>query len=596
MDGASGAWPVPAGQRGCQSADWRYGTQACAFAPADQMTLGGRMNRILVIGLDGATFRVIDPLMQEGRLPTIQRLVREGTRAVLESTPFPHSAPAWASCLTGVNPGKHGVFGFGVRDEENNYRFQLTNSTCIRVKTLPLLLTEYGKFSGWVNEPLSYPPYRIHGFMIAGLLTPLVAGNYTFPPELKGELLQVIPDYATEVSPGRFNLKDITGKAAYAEALLNSIRVRTKASRFLMRRHSWDAFMVVFTELDRIQHSFWSPMDDSYPSSQGQDRSLESLVSRSYEEIDNALEILLNDLPDKTQVLIVSDHGFGPSARTFYMNRFLEEYGYLKFKVVRRFPSLRSPQSALTRMIQLTQIPRVFPRSKRTETPEIPDGRDPKNFKRKVERWVPEDMVDWSRTKAFADQYGIRINMKGREPKGIIAPGKEAGALMEKLKDQLLQLKYPHNGNRVFEDIQTRDSVYIGPYVDKAPDLITFMEGGFPHPSYRARELFGPLERTRGSHTKEGIFLAWGENTRKGKCLERASIMDITPTICYSLGVPRTLEMDGSVLDIFEAGLDPKRLSERGGTSIREKGDVIPFTSEETSEIEAKLRGLGYLD
>jgi len=91
--------------------------------------------------------------------------------------------------------------------------------------------------------------------MIAGLLTPLVAGNYTFPPELKGELLQVIPDYATEVSPGRFNLKDITGKAAYAEALLNSIRVRTKASRFLMRRHSWDAFMVVFTELDRIQHS-----------------------------------------------------------------------------------------------------------------------------------------------------------------------------------------------------------------------------------------------------------------------------------------------------------------------------------------------------
>jgi len=81
------------------------------------------MTRVLVIGLDGATFEVIDPLIREGKLPTLGRLLREGTRAVLESTAFPHSAPAWTSCMTGVNPGKHGVFGFGVRDELSHFCF-----------------------------------------------------------------------------------------------------------------------------------------------------------------------------------------------------------------------------------------------------------------------------------------------------------------------------------------------------------------------------------------------------------------------------------------------------------------------------------------
>jgi hypothetical protein len=122
------------------------------------------------------------------------------------------------------------------------------------------------------------------------------------------------------------------------------------------------------------------------------------------------------------------------------------------------------------------------------------------------------------------------------------------------------------------------------------------MESGYPNPSYVAKEVFGKLGSNTGSHKKEGIFLAWGEGIKKGKRLERASIMDITPTVCYSLGIPRTIEIDGTVLDIFENGLDPERLAERSGTSVRQQGDVMSFTSAEASEIETQLRGLGYLD
>jgi predicted AlkP superfamily phosphohydrolase/phosphomutase len=432
--------------------------------------------------------------------------------------------------------------------------------------------------------------------MVSGLMTPLTASHYTFPPELREELLQAVPGYITEVSTDQFNLKESQGKAAYAEALLTSIRVRTKASKTFMKQKPWDVLMVVFTEVDRLQHSFWGHMNNPSSPDQRADQSLRSIASRTYEEIDAALGNLLEDLPDKTQVIVVSDHGFGPSERPFYTNRFLEEHGYLKFRMVRGFPSLRSPQAAMRRILQIMGLSGIFNSKRQPQPSGSRDVRDPKNFQKVVERWVPEDMVNWKRTRAFADQHGIRINMKGREPQGIVAPGSEAELLVEELKNLFSQLKRAHDGKKVFIDVQRKETVYFGPHVDKAPDLITFMEAGTPHPSYRAREIFGALQSNTGAHRKEGIFLAWGEGIRKGKRLERASIMDITPTVCYSLGIPRTIEMDGTVLDIFDGGLDPKRLSERSGTSVRESGDATRFTSEETLEIEAKLRGLGYLD
>jgi len=245
------------------------------------------MGRILVIGLDGATFEVIEPLISEGKLPTIERLLREGTRAVLESTAFPHSAPAWTSCMTGVNPGKHGVFGFGVRDDQNNYRFQLPNSTTVRAKTLPRLLSEYGKYSVLINEPISFPPYPINGTIISGMLTPQGA-RFTFPPEFQQELLKGVPNYVTEVSPFDFDLENTAGKGAYAAALFDTIQARTQAAQFLMEKETWDFFMVVFTELDRVQHHFWAEMDKSHLFHHQKDSSLNRVIPRTYEALDGS--------------------------------------------------------------------------------------------------------------------------------------------------------------------------------------------------------------------------------------------------------------------------------------------------------------------
>lgn len=554
------------------------------------------MGKILVIGLDGATFDLIGPWIKEGKLPNLRSMQDDGTMSTLNSTPFPSSGPAWVSSVTGVNPGKHGIFGFGLRDKQSNYRLQLANSTSIEAKTLPLLLTEYGKFSGLMNMPLSYPPYKINGSIISGMLTPTEAETYTFPPGLQHELLKAIPDYVTEVSPFDFDLNNTEGKVLYVEELLKSIRVRTSAAKLLMDQSNWDFFMVVFSELDRIQHKFWAEMDESHRFNKEKDKSLSSTIIDAYQELDKAIGILIDDLPPETQILIISDHGFGACEEIFYLNRFLEERGFLKLKKGKYF---QIPKALKDIAKRIPGTRKLYKRLKSEQELELCKHRrdsDPRNESKKIMQWVSDEMIDWSRSRAFADQYGLRINMKGREPEGIVDQKLEANKLIDDLIGELNQLKFPHNNKLVFTDIKLSRAVYHGPFVERAPDLITYMDVGEPHPAYNVKTLFGDSFSTTGAHKKEGIFIAWGKGIKNGECLESANIADITPTICYTLGIPLTPEMDGKVLDIFEGGLDSCKIDERGGTSMRKERAQEIYRVDQESEIKKRLKDLGYID
>jgi predicted AlkP superfamily phosphohydrolase/phosphomutase len=553
------------------------------------------MGRLLIIGLDGATFDVIEPLINEGKLPTLRRILNEGTRAILESTPFPSSAPAWTSCLTGTNPGKHGIFGFGVRDDQNNYRFQLCNSTSVKAKTLPRLLSEYAKYSVLINDPMSFPPYAINGTMISGVLTPQ-GESFTFPREFQQELLTAIPEYTTEVSPFNFDLKNKAGKQAFADTSLGAIKARTKAAKLLMEREKWDFFMVVFTELDRIQHHFWAEMDESHFFHPQTESSLSQTIPRTYQALDESVAILLDGLPTDAQVFVISDHGSGPYENIFFMNKFLQERGFLKLKskdpekiarllsnVFRKIPGAQLAYEQLRRM-------------KRREQPYVTPGGDSRRTRQKIDRWVIQEIVDWGQTRIFADFYGVRINMRGREPNGIVMPGRESEKVLDELTEQLLTLRFPHNGKPVFTQVKRRWEVYVGPFADKAPDLITFMDVGNPHPAYLTGTLFRDSLVTTGGHQKDGIFVAWGPGICQNHSLGRANIVDVAPTATYTVGIPLTPEMDGRVLDIFDQGLDPLRLSDRRGTSMLSQEREMTYTSEQELEIKDKLKSLGYLD
>src|SRR5271165_2691092 len=157
-----------------------------------------QVSKVFIISLDGATFDVLRPLMDQGYMPNLARLSQEGIAAGLESVIPWVTAPAWTSFMTGKNPDKHGVFDF-TRFEEDTYRWQVNNSTSIQSKTIWQLLSEQGKRVIVLNLPYTYPPYPVNGVMVSGWDAPLLQEGFTYPAELSREILDLMPGYASNL-------------------------------------------------------------------------------------------------------------------------------------------------------------------------------------------------------------------------------------------------------------------------------------------------------------------------------------------------------------------------------------------------------------
>ena len=216
--------------------------------------------RLLIIGIDGATYDVLDPMIARGVLPNLAALMKRGFRAGLRSTIPPNSAAAWATFITGKNPGRHGVLRFqatrptqdiGIEFRPGAYTF--LNSDSIAGRRLWDVLGAAGKRVAVMNVPMTYPPRPLNGIMITGLLTPPGAKDFTWPPELAHSLVgyQIEQPLATMgYSP-----------AADRELIRSSLEILAQQGQTalrLLQSEPWDFFFVCFTGTDRIQHRLWN--------------------------------------------------------------------------------------------------------------------------------------------------------------------------------------------------------------------------------------------------------------------------------------------------------------------------------------------------
>jgi len=206
------------------------------------------MSRVLIIGLDGATFDLIMPWVQEGRLPTFERLIREGASGEMESVIQPITAPAWASFLTGKNPGKHGIYDF-YRREPGSYNMRPVNRNRVVGKTLYELLSEGGKKVGMINVPMTYPPRPVNGFIVTGMMTPPGA-SFAYPPQLQRELLT--RGYRVELDTWYKSGKE----KEFFKELMGVLKRREEAFLALMEGRPWDFLVCVFRATDLVQHHF----------------------------------------------------------------------------------------------------------------------------------------------------------------------------------------------------------------------------------------------------------------------------------------------------------------------------------------------------
>jgi len=544
--------------------------------------------RVIVLGLDGATFTILRPWMEAGYLPNLARLAHEGVHGQLESVVPPYSAPAWVSLATGQGPGKHGIVDFWRYDPSTDER-RPVDASDIGTAALWDILGEHGRLVGVVNVPLTYPPRPVNGVMVSGMMTPGEDAPYTHPPELKNWLKEVAGDYAADP------YTSVDRTAAFLKRVLYWVERREAAHLRLLETHPFDFFINVVQALDPIQHHFWRVLDESHPRHDDDEaRRSRPLLLRCYQAVDEVVGHRLGMLDGRTTLLVVSDHGFGPVHRRFNVNRFLLEHGFLALE--------RDTVPLCSQVIEGIRIVGrrldVFNLRGR-----LLDNRQREALRRRLDRSAAP-AVDWSRTRAYytgLTGQGLYVNLAGRETMGIVPSGEPYEEVRDGLITALVDLRDPDTGDPVISAAYRREEIYTGPRVSQLPDVVFSLRDRPYLPSERmaAQAIIEPLppESSGGRHHPSGVFLAAGPEIRQGAVLDGARLIDVAPTVLYVLGLPLPEDMDGRVLtEVFtqeHLAANPVR---KGPPSIAPAAVERHRDEQADAVIAERLRALGYLD
>ncbi len=535
------------------------------------------MSRVLVIGWDGATWSVADPLVRAGRLPMLSSLRDQGAEGILETVPNMNSAPAWSTIATGVNPGRHGIFYF---DEPvpGTYRRTVVNAARRSGPSLWRMASEAGKRIVVVNVPISYPAEAVNGYLVAGLDTPSKSlPGFTHPAGLADRFPELFGDYIIE--PGAPSLMRAGKVHEAADKLVEAIPGWAGVTSRLMEE-PWDLVFVVFTSTDTAQHFFWA----------GKHR---RIIERVYEEQDRATAMLVEQAraqsPD-VNVMVLADHGGEANSRgPEFMPIWLEDQGLQ----ARTRPTLRS-----------RVITAGFGLANRTLTREQKQAlasRFPR-LREQAEAEARLAGIDWSRTRAYSD--GLRdevlINQAGREPEGIVSAAQYQQFVRE-LKERISGIRELDTGRPVVEQVWHREEAYSGPHIDRAPDITIRWVLGEPFRGFQCETRAGN-ERMRklaevtpfqdGGHHAEGIFVASGPNVAPGQV--RGTLMDVTPTILALLGIAVPSDLDGRPLGAL-AGVEAETGQAASPVEVGATRDPASGYTPEEEAVRRRLEDLGYL-
>jgi predicted AlkP superfamily phosphohydrolase/phosphomutase len=427
-------------------------------------------SKVVIIGWDGATWDLLEPWLAEGKMPNLAAFLESGVSGPLRSTVPPFTYPAWTSFLTGKNPGRHGVFDFTER-VPGSREIQFVNARRVRSKTIWRLLSDAGRRVACMGVPVSYPPEPINGVLLCGFDAP-GSGSRTdsssvYPPELLAEIRDQVGDYVTSA-----NIMPLMSEERYDEALeriISVMEMKGKTARYLLEKEEWDVFMVLFGESDLVGHHFWRFTDPNSPLYTETDSAkVQNAIYEVYKRLDDMLGMLLASVPADSTVLLVSDHGFGGSGeRVIYMNKWLSDQGFL------RFAGADSGGGLGFRLVNKAKFwgLRFLPPAVKTWV-----FRRRQAIANKMESYLRFAGIDWSATRAFSEELPylqtIWINVKGREPDGIVEPGEDYEAVVAELRERLMGWVDPDTGEKVVEEVLHRDEVYDGPFKERSPDLV----------------------------------------------------------------------------------------------------------------------------
>jgi predicted AlkP superfamily phosphohydrolase/phosphomutase len=527
---------------------------------------------VLLIGLDGATFDILDPLMDEGVMPVLRDLIGTGVRATLESTVPALTPPAWTSLVTGRGPGSHGIFDFFRKDEESSPLFRFLTSRDVACPAIWSFANDNGLRSTVLNFPLTFPPPKIAGHIVPGGFMPWRQLRLGCHPEGLFDQLRTLPSFnARELALDMTHeAKAIEGCAddeyePWVEMHIRRERQWVDIARHLRRTEPSEFTSLLFDGTDKIQHLCWRFVDPALRQTIASpwERRVRDKVREYYSQLDALIGELRDSFADAT-IIVASDHGFGPQLRTFYVNSWLEQMGLLAWQ------DGQAPASCNAAALGLNQLARhVY-------------------------------QIDWSRTRAFAPMpsgNGVHI-VKADEahPNGVTHS--EYLAFRDWLAAQLAGVKDEETGESVVARVSTRDQLFRGPSLALAPDLTLELEDGGLMSILSSPETVRRRPAPTGTHRPTGIFIAAGPEIRQGICLAPLSILDVAPLMLHELGLPIPAALEGAfraeAIEVRALSMRPARY-ENVSTTASNVGDVL-LDSEAEAEILQRLQALGYVE
>ena len=400
----------------------------------------GSHNRVVVVGLDGSPYSVVKKLAEEGVMPNFATIMKEGNLCQMDTSIPEISSVAWSTFMTGANPGGHAIFGF-TDLMPFSYKLRFPNFSDLKAVPIWKDLETIGKRTVVINLPSTYPAKPINGVLIAGFVA-LRLESATYPEKIIPVLRSM--GYRIDVD----TLRGREDKDFLIKDLFETLRIRKQAIEYFWRKEKWDLFIAVVTGTDRLQHFL---MDSFFDASHKYHQSFldyyhlvdEEIIKNVRERLDNA-----------TKLILLSDHGFTKIEKEVYLNRWLFEEGYLRFK---------------------------------NENPES-----------------VEDIEEGSKVFVL-DPGRFYINLKGKYPLGLVAQGEEYNELVEKLIERLQGVEF--NGKKVIKKVFRKEEIYSGLYIEQGPDLIALSNYGFDlKGNVKSKKVFGNSVLT-GMHTQDDAFV-----------------------------------------------------------------------------------------
>lgn len=453
---------------------------------------------VLIIGWDGATYDVINPILKKGNMPVFQKMLDCGASGIVRSVNPPCTASAWSTFSCGMNPGSHRIFGWKkkheldwasrepVRDEPDSKQFHGL--------TLWSYLSRLGKRVCVLNFPASYPAEPVNGVIVGGLLAPSSDCDFIYPYSEREIIMQKIPGYSPTID---FTLARKCEFDKYYSYIKSLFQQKVQLIKYYWKKEQWDLFSFVLMESDCFQHVFWQFMDESHPGYNiDAAKKLKGAIEEHFIQLDRLIGEIINFEDKDMTALILSDHGFGPTHYRIHMNYLLEQMDMLK---------------------------------------------------------VSGNKIKWNETKAYAGhtyEHCIYINLKGRDYCGVIEPGQEYEDTIHKISERLRSIRNPKNNEPVVSEIYYQTDIYSGPYAFLGPDLVYETSGGvYLHSdSIHTNDLIEDSTWQSGYHRRDGIFVFMGNKIKSGRG-HIAELADFFPTICSILDVELPLYLEGSVLE-----------------------------------------------